>query len=82
METNIQEVWKDVVGYEGFYQVSNLGRVKGLARLIKNTGHCAKLGLSKFPECILKPYNVVGYLSVKLTIDTKFRDYRVHSLVL
>ena len=24
------EVWKDVVGYEGLYQVSNLGRVKSL----------------------------------------------------
>lgn len=25
-----KEIWKDIVGYEGFYQVSNLGRVKGL----------------------------------------------------
>ena len=24
------EVWKDVVGYEGLYQVSNLGRVKSI----------------------------------------------------
>lgn len=29
-----QEIWKDVVGYEGLYQVSNLGRVKSLAREI------------------------------------------------
>lgn len=27
-----QEIWKDVVGWEGFYQVSNLGRVKSLDR--------------------------------------------------
>ena len=26
------EVWKDIVGYEGLYQVSNLGRVKSLKR--------------------------------------------------
>lgn len=26
------EIWKDVVGYEGLYKVSNLGRVKSLAR--------------------------------------------------
>lgn len=26
------EIWKDVVGYEGLYQVSNLGRVKSLDR--------------------------------------------------
>ena len=28
------EVWKDVVGYEGLYQVSNLGRVKSLDRYV------------------------------------------------
>lgn len=27
-----QEIWKDIPGYEGFYQVSNLGNVKGLYR--------------------------------------------------
>ncbi len=28
----MKEIWKDVIGYEGFYQVSNLGNVKGLKR--------------------------------------------------
>ncbi len=31
------EVWKDVVGFEGMYMVSNLGRVKSLERQAKNT---------------------------------------------
>lgn len=31
------EIWKDVVGYEGLYQVSNLGRVKSLPKLKKNS---------------------------------------------
>ena len=31
----IEEIWKDVVGYEGLYQVSNLGRIKSLNRYIK-----------------------------------------------
>ena len=26
------EIWKDIDGYEGYYQVSNMGRVKSLAR--------------------------------------------------
>ena len=30
------EIWKDIVGYEGYYQVSNLGRVKSLDRVITN----------------------------------------------
>ena len=28
------EIWKDVVGYEGLYQVSNLGRVKSLPKMV------------------------------------------------
>jgi len=38
MTTDIQtqEIWKDVVGYENLYQVSNLGRVKSLARKTNN----------------------------------------------
>ena len=28
------EIWKDVVGYEGYYQVSNLGNVKSVDRVI------------------------------------------------
>ena len=30
----MQEIWKDIKGYEGFYQVSNMGRVKSLDREI------------------------------------------------
>lgn len=32
MDTKIEEIWKDVVGYEGFYKISNFGRVNSLAR--------------------------------------------------
>jgi hypothetical protein len=33
----MKEVWKDVEGYEGLYQISNLGKVKTLAREIKRS---------------------------------------------
>ena len=36
---NSKEIWRDVVGYEGLYQVSNLGRVKSLGRNIKKNGN-------------------------------------------
>ena len=26
----MNEIWKDIIGYEGLYQISNLGRVKSL----------------------------------------------------
>ena len=34
------EIWKDVIGYEELYQVSNLGKVKALAKVKSaNTGY-------------------------------------------
>ncbi|BEO98167.1 hypothetical protein FNCP11_04830 [Fusobacterium nucleatum] len=27
------EIWKDILGYEGLYQVSNMGRIKSLGRI-------------------------------------------------
>ncbi|MEK6879577.1 MAG: NUMOD4 domain-containing protein [Nanoarchaeota archaeon] len=30
------EIWKDVINYEGLYQVSSFGRVKGIQRIIKH----------------------------------------------
>ena len=45
------EVWKDVKGFEGLYQVSNLGRVKSLERYVPS-----KPGVQRLKkEQILKP---------------------------
>jgi hypothetical protein len=43
-----KEIWLDVIGYEGLYQVSNLGRVKSIRRkkqiimnpTVRNVGYC------------------------------------------
>jgi len=61
------EIWKDVPGYEGSYQVSNYGRVKSI----------------KFAkERILKPaFEGNGYLMVCLSQDNKQKTYKVHQLV-
>lgn len=32
----MKEIWKDIKGFEGLYQVSSFGRVKGLERMVKN----------------------------------------------
>ena len=32
---DMEEIWKDVVGYEGLYQISNLGRIKSVERFRK-----------------------------------------------
>jgi hypothetical protein len=72
------EVWKDVLGYEGLYQVSDLGRVKSLNReIIKFNGN-----IRHYPERILKlSINTTGYLYVGLYKKNKIKLYKVHRLV-
>lgn len=68
----MQEEWRPVVGYEEWYQVSNLGRIKILAyttdRLRKG-----KLQQINIAECISDPHaNVTGYRQIELhNRDTK-----------
>jgi len=73
------EIWKDIKGYEGLYQVSNIGRVKSLERTVPR-----KNG-SKLPikERILKPKaNRDGYLTVVLCKGSgKRKGFLVHRLV-
>lgn len=68
------EEWRDVVGYEGRYQVSSMGRVKSLERK-DCLGRIQK-------ERILKPgVNCGGYLKVGLRAGGKTRMFLVHRLV-
>ncbi len=65
-----EERWLPVVGYEGFYEVSSLGRVKSL-----NYNHTGK-------EQILEPCEVSGgYLKVNLWKNGKMHQKLVHRLV-
>ena len=63
------EIYKDVVGYDGLYQVSNLGNVK---RLYKKN----------FNFHILKPFdNGTGYLQLGLYKNKKRKFYLLHRLI-
>lgn len=73
-----QEIWKDIAGFEGMYQVSNLGRVKSCERTVKSKGNGVKIQ----PERILKPAkNNCGYLFVVLCDNGVRKHYTVHRLV-
>lgn len=63
----MKEIFKDIAGYEGLYQVSNLGRVKSL-----------KYG----KERILKPKNNPnGYSTVLLWKKRTYKSFLIHRLV-
>ena len=78
-DVNISEIWKDIKGYEGRYQVSNMGRVKSLKRTVtKKNGRKQTI-----QERFLKPRgNSNGYLRVYLREggDTG-KNFSVHRLV-
>lgn len=70
MENAINEIWKDIDGYEEKYKVSNLGRVKSIN--YNSTGK----------EKILKPVkDKDGYLFVILSKKGKCKRFSVHRLV-
>ena len=74
----MKEEWKNVLGYEGLYQVSNLGRVKSLSRTVKYKNG----NLNKFKEKILKlGADSYGYLRVTLSKNGKRKIGHVHKLV-
>lgn len=77
------EEWKDIKGYEGLYQVSNLGRVKSLSRLKKNFNINTKMiEIITLPEKIRKPQlTKYGYYRIGLTKDCKQIYHSVHRLV-
>lgn len=70
-----KEVWRDIKGYEGVYQVSNLGRVKRMP-LGKQWPY------RKTHNNIRKPkLTKQGYLSVNLSKNNKVKCYFIHRLV-
>ena len=77
-ESKKDEIWKDIKGYEGLYQISSWGRVKSLSRTIKRgCFDCITL-----PERIIKQQHIWnGRLIVNLYKDRKTRHYQVHRLV-
>ena len=75
------EIWKDVVGYEGYYQVSNFGNIRSVDRVI----YSDKLHIGTKRELkgkMLKPYvNSHGYLALTLTKNGNEKLLRVHRIV-
>lgn len=79
----MDEIWKDIRGYEGLYQISNFGKVKSLERTITyiQTNQHDKIGKEahqKLPSRMLTPRKTkTGYLRVQLMN----KDYYIHRLV-
>ena len=74
----MQEIWKDIEGYEGYCQISNLGRVRSLDRVVKKSH--GSTGVVK--GAIKKPtINTQGYLTVNLRKESKQKCLLLHRLL-
>ena len=77
----MEEIWKTINGFNGFYQVSNLGTVRSIDRKIYNKG-CRAWQNAR--GCVLKPnYDKGGYTYVGLHDNEsgKTKSFKIHRLV-
>lgn len=73
----MDEIWKDIEGYKGYYQVSNCGRVKSLQRFKS----CGKGGFIQKERIMKQSLTTTGYKKVELSKDGKRKSMKVHRLV-
>src|SRR5699024_11058913 len=78
MKKDTIEIWKDINGYEGIYQVSSLGRVRSLDRTLlnKNNIEYKVKGKIRKISCAGK-----GYQDIQLSKEGMSKMFLVHILV-
>lgn len=78
----MEEIWKEVLGYEGLYEVSNLGRVRSVDRYVNSGGvmNKNKFSLKKGRILNCSPTKR-GYTRVSLSKESKTKQIMIHRLV-
>jgi len=75
----VSEIWRDIPGWEGLYQVSDMGRVRSFDRHVPATGGSQALRRGR----ILIPVPKQGrYLAVTLAAGRRRKQHLLHDLVL
>lgn len=71
------EIWKDVVGYENIYQISNLANVRSVDRVV-----LTRRGPKKYKSKLLTPHIAnSGYKEIRLNNSDGGKTYLLHRLV-
>ena len=73
-----KEEFRDIQGYEGIYQVSNMGRVRSLDRKVRGPWDCMINKKGRILKTSRTSFNVE---TIGLHNDCKTRKFRVHKLV-
>lgn len=74
----MEEIWKDIQGYEGLYQVSNLGNIKSLHYRARTGNPKSNIQYSRNMKLFIEKS---GYVSIKLCKSGHSKRYLVHRIV-
>jgi len=74
----MQEIWKDIKGYEGLYQISNCGNLRSLSRKVRTKGN----NYRRVKSALIKPgFRKNGYKYYDLYSNSKGKKFSAHRLV-
>jgi hypothetical protein len=73
----ISEIWKDIPNYEGYYQVSSIGNIRSVNRILKYSNGAVRIQKGKVMN---RPMNQ-GYYYSFLSKNNKTKSFRTHQLV-
>ena len=76
-----KEIWKPVVGFEGVYEVSNFGKVRGVERLVKHSSGSYYTKKSKELKLVESTSKGKKYYAVKLSCNGVSKTHNVHKIV-
>lgn len=76
----MKEEWKDIIEYEGFYQISNTGKIRSISRMVNSAIH-KNQRLIKGKELSLNKTNGNGYRISALSKFHKVKNKYIHRLV-
>ena len=77
--TTYKEVWADIKGYEGLYQISTFGNVKSLSRSVKHSNGGTKILRERMLKT--KINSTTGYKEISLSKDGKQKYHLIHKLI-
>lgn len=73
----MEEIWKDIEGYEGLYMISSMGRVKSVDRQVRKENYFRTVRENFLKQRLGKH----GYVQVTLCKDGRMKTYLIHRLV-
>lgn len=74
-----KEIWKDIEGYEGYYQISNLDRVTSMDRTVNRSSCRGNMNIKG--KLLKKMINTSGYKAIDLCVLGKRKAHRIHRLI-